>query len=176
MVDSAHREWGLTNDQLEAARNAFREGKTTETHTPTTCRNFLHASNGDANFLDDATLFLVHLANADGPMNADEERFIRDAMSLLGYQAEAIDRLIEYGKSDARSRPPESEAMSRQYALELMELSESYSKAQLQGAYREKAKEFHPDRLGSLSSGLRKLAEERLKEINIAYDLLKNGT
>ncbi len=36
-------------------------------------------------------------------------------------------------------------------------------------AYRQKASEFHPDKLSGVSEGVRKLAEEKLKEINEAY-------
>jgi len=42
-------------------------------------------------------------------------------------------------------------------------------------AYHKLANEFHPDKLSSLSDELRKVAEEKMKEINWAYNQLKRN-
>ena len=65
-----------------------------------------------------------------------------------------------------RKRPntPESQAVL------LLELSVPFDKDQLQTAYRRLVKKFHPD----LNQGCL-LSEEKLKQINQAYTLLKKG-
>ncbi len=51
---------------------------------------------------------------------------------------------------------------------------ESASEQEIREAYRNKMKEYHPDKVASLGAKLRELAEEESKEINRAYeDLLK---
>ncbi|MFA5860515.1 MAG: J domain-containing protein [Candidatus Thermoplasmatota archaeon] len=45
----------------------------------------------------------------------------------------------------------------------------------LRQAYHERAMEYHPDRTAGLAPELRKLAEERMREINEAYRRASNG-
>ena len=48
------------------------------------------------------------------------------------------------------------------------------SEQEIKEAYRNKMKEYHPDKVANLGAKLRNLAEEESKEINRAYeDLLK---
>ena len=42
-------------------------------------------------------------------------------------------------------------------------------------AYREKAKEFHPDKHNNLSEGMKKLAEQEFKKITDAYEKIINS-
>lgn len=56
---------------------------------------------------------------------------------------------------------------------EVLELKEGASKDEVKKAYRELVKKYHPDQYGN--NPLRDLAEEKLREINEAYDyLMKN--
>ena len=57
---------------------------------------------------------------------------------------------------------------------EVLGLQEGASKEEITKAYREFAKKYHPDQYGD--NPLKDLAEERMREINEAYDyLIKNG-
>ena len=44
---------------------------------------------------------------------------------------------------------------------------------QIRRAYRERMKEYHPDRVAGLGAELRELAERKAKEINMAFEELK---
>ena len=44
---------------------------------------------------------------------------------------------------------------------------------EIRRAYRERMKEYHPDRVAGLGSELRELAERKAKEINMAFEELK---
>lgn len=58
---------------------------------------------------------------------------------------------------------------------EVLEIREGSSKEEIKKAYRELAKKYHPDQYGS--NPLRDLAEEKMREINEAYDyLMKNSS
>ena len=46
---------------------------------------------------------------------------------------------------------------------------------QIRTSYRNKQREFHPDRLQSLSQGLRDMAEEHSRLLNLAYETLANS-
>lgn len=58
-------------------------------------------------------------------------------------------------------------------AYRIMEISPTASDEEIKKAYRELALNYHPDNAEQTTLGIKKLAEERFKEINWAYDFLK---
>ena len=57
---------------------------------------------------------------------------------------------------------------------EVLEIKEGSSKEEIKKAYRELAKKYHPDQYGD--NPLKELAEEKMRELNEAYDyLMKNS-
>jgi len=47
---------------------------------------------------------------------------------------------------------------------------------EIKRAYREKAKQWHPDKLDGMAPELREIASERMKRINEAYEVLIAAT
>ena len=58
-------------------------------------------------------------------------------------------------------------------AYRIMEISPAASDEEIKKAYRQLALNYHPDNAEQTTVGIKKLAEERFKEINWAYDFLK---
>jgi hypothetical protein len=58
-------------------------------------------------------------------------------------------------------------------ACEVLDISINATSEQIVTAYRQMAKMYHPDRLAHLAPEFIEVAEERMKEINIAYGVLK---
>lgn len=58
-------------------------------------------------------------------------------------------------------------------AYRIMEISSTASNEEIKQAYRDLALNYHPDNAVQTTLGIKKLAEERFKEINWAYDFLK---
>ena len=58
-------------------------------------------------------------------------------------------------------------------AYRIMEISPAASDEEIIKAYRVLALNYHPDNAEQTTLGIKKLAEERFKEINWAYDFLK---
>ncbi|MEL7568529.1 MAG: DnaJ domain-containing protein, partial [Dehalobacterium sp.] len=63
--------------------------------------------------------------------------------------------------------------MKKNY-YEILGVRENASKEEIRNAYRELVKKYHPDKY--MDNPLAELAEEKLKEINEAYDFLMNNT
>jgi len=72
---------------------------------------------------------------------------------------------------------PEGLPQQNQEALHTLGLTTGAADEQIKAQYRKLAGEYHPDRLGHVSPGLRELAEQKMKAINLAYQtLVRPGT
>ncbi|MFQ6026985.1 MAG: J domain-containing protein [Dehalococcoidia bacterium] len=63
---------------------------------------------------------------------------------------------------------------NRKDYYQILGVDQAASAAEIQAAWRRKAKELHPDRLRQASEAIRSSAEESLKQVNIAYGVLGN--
>lgn len=70
---------------------------------------------------------------------------------------------------------PDLDAM-RTETLRMLDLPVGASDAQIKDAYRKCCKQYHPDTLAGVPDPLKKLAEEKLQQINQAYAFLTNPT
>jgi DnaJ-domain-containing protein 1 len=73
------------------------------------------------------------------------------------------------GKEDPIPPQDEERASRPKNWYEVLEVSASANIAQIKAAYRKKIALYHPDKVAGLGSELRRLAEMRSKEINVAY-------
>lgn len=63
--------------------------------------------------------------------------------------------------------------MSLQRACEVLGVTRTCTRGQIKAAYRQKVREWHPDRLGDCNQAARQFANEQMTEINEAYRLLR---
>ncbi len=56
---------------------------------------------------------------------------------------------------------------------EVLGVKPNASRSELAAKYRELVQQYHPDKVAHLAPEFREVAEQRMKEINAAYDLLK---
>ncbi len=76
-------------------------------------------------------------------------------------------------KKEAPKRPSAPESQSPEEVFNFRP-NENFSKSELKKRYFELLKQNHPDRVASMGHDFKKLAEKNTKEINKAYDKLKN--
>lgn len=89
--------------------------------------------------------------------------------SFHNFQSHRSERL-----SVGDSRKPLQDPLAVQQALKVLGLESLTSPEKIAEAYRHLAQMYHPDKVAGLGPELRTLAEERMKEINAAYQLLKH--
>jgi len=65
--------------------------------------------------------------------------------------------------------------MSQLRACQLLGVTATSSRSQIKAAYRRMVNQSHPDRLERRTEGIRRLANDRMAEINEAYRVLSNG-
>jgi len=114
--------------------------------------------------------FLFSIAVADRELALTEEKFIFDVGEKLGFSKERLIQIkaqflnynAEAGKDDL-------------YYLKKLGLAPGATKQEIKDAYKSMAKTFHPDKLAGVDIAIKKIAEEKFKEIKEAYEnLTKN--
>jgi hypothetical protein len=69
--------------------------------------------------------------------------------------------------------PPQAGNADVDWAYRVFDLPETASNAQIDRAYRKLMSQYHPDRVAGAAPELRKLAEQKSREINAAYDRIQ---
>ena len=80
-----------------------------------------------------------------------------------------------YTRSQSRWGPNPWGNSSQQYrsSYDVLGVSPNASREEVSAAYRRPVQQYHPDKVADLGPELRELAEQRMKEINSAYESLK---
>ena len=110
-------------------------------------------------------LELIHilfgLSKADGHVDKDEVKVIQNISSYLNISQNDLNSI---------------EAMFFKNTLSdftILELEPNASDDELKKAYRKMAAKYHPDKVNHLGNDLKKLAEEKFKSLNEAYQNIK---
>jgi DnaJ like chaperone protein len=117
---------------------------------------------------------------ADGQIHPAEHAMLARIARRLGLaerdveQLEALLRAAGAGPSRAAGPPPQSRLDDAYTALGM---AGDASDGEVKRAYRRLMSENHPDKLAAkgLPESLREVAEERTREINVAYELIKEA-
>ena len=103
-------------------------------------------------------------------------------LALIYFGARLVRRWLgtlgTLGRSGPRPPPPDTargdnRAPQTRNAYDVLEVSSNASQAEIRAAYQRLVRQYHPDRVADMGPELRALAEERTKEINQAYNRLR---
>jgi DnaJ like chaperone protein len=124
----------------------------------------------------------VMTVTADGEIHAAEHAMLVRIARRLGLTERDVAQLEAMLRAGARSAgtgqagaPPPSVWLEDAYTA--LGLTAAASDAEVKRAYRRLVSENHPDKLAArgLPESMRQVAEEKTREINVAYDLIKES-
>ncbi len=104
---------------------------------------------------------LYGIAQADGHVDASEVGIIREIGQHLKLNAQDVDAILAIYVKDTKSY------------YKILEIESSATDQELKKAYRSMAARFHPDKVQHLGPDFQKMAEEKFKAINEAYQQIK---
>jgi DnaJ like chaperone protein len=170
----------LQDEQRRAAIDAFNRGKQPDFDLDTAVDQFARVSRRRAPLVQLFLQLQVMAVAADGRVDAAEHSMLVRIARRLGLhehdvaQLEALLRAGGAGPS-ARGAPPDRDRLADAYAA--LGVSPDSSPADIKRAYRKLISQNHPDKLAArgLPESMRAVAEERSREINAAYDLIKSA-
>ncbi|HZD53757.1 MAG TPA: co-chaperone DjlA, partial [Woeseiaceae bacterium] len=170
----------LSGEQREAAKAAFNRGKASGFDVDAAADAFAQVARGRAPLIQLFLQVQLMAVAADGNVHPAEHEMLVRVARRLGLterdvmQLEALLRATSAGPSAAGSSPPR-QRLDDAYAA--LGLSPNASAVEIKRAYRRLMSRNHPDKLASrgLPESMREIAEERSREINAAYDLIKEA-
>lgn len=169
----------LSDDERETAKAAFNRGKATDFDVDAEAAKLARIRYGRAPLFQLFLQIQCMAVAADGHVHpAEHEMLVRVARGL-GLterdvaQLEALLRATATGWSSADT----DSGVRLNDAYTALGLSADASVAETKRAYRRLISQNHPDKLAAkgLPDGMRKIAEERAREINVAYELIKGA-
>ena len=96
-------------------------------------------------------------------------RYIARYLDISAYDQRTIEAKYQYG--NRQSAAQRGDLADQYYAV--LGLEKGASEEEIKKAYRKLSMKYHPDKVGHLGEEFRNVAEEKMKEINEAYDYFK---
>jgi DnaJ like chaperone protein len=170
----------LSPEQKEAAKAAFNRGKAPGFDLEGEIDEFARATRG-AHVLHQLFLQIqVSAVAADGQVHPAEHAMLVRVARRLGMAELEVARLEALLRAAAAGSPTTSGPAPQQRladAYTALGVTPEASVGEIKRAYRKLISENHPDKLAArgLPESMRKVADERARELNAAYDLIKKA-
>lgn len=164
----------LSGEQRESARAAFNRGKAPDFDLDAEVAKFERVSRGMRPILVMFLQIQCAAVAADGNVHAAEHQMLVRVARLLGLDEADVAQLEALLRTGTGGPSPQQKLDDAYTALGL---STSATDSQIKQAYRRLMSQNHPDKLTGkgLPESMREMAEERTREISIAYTAIKEA-
>lgn len=174
----------LNPDQQRAAIELFNRGKQPDFDLDAALAQFRAACFGRHDLMRMFLQIQLHAALADGRLHPAERAMFERICALLGISEFELRQYEQFINAQRRYQGAHTGAglrMAREDVLatayQTLGVSPQASDADIKTAYRRLMKENHPDKLVArgLPEAMLKLAQEKVQQINVAYDTVKEA-
>ena len=184
------KQLGMTPEHRKEAIRLFKQGSLSDFSLDETIADFKATTGDAANLKQLLVMYLLGAALADGKMEVVEQELLREIAIKLGFSEQSFNQLLMMVQAQSQFRgggyqytgggqqsSAASAASSLASAYQALGVEKDVSDSALKKTYRKLMSEFHPDRLigQGLPEDMIKVATERSKEIQAAYDLIKKS-
>ncbi|MBT8066804.1 MAG: co-chaperone DjlA [Gammaproteobacteria bacterium] len=171
----------LNDEQRRQAKAAFTKGKQADFDLDAAVDRFAAVSRGRAPLIQLFLQLQCMAVAADGQFHPAEHAMLVRIAGRLGLgerdvaQLESLLRAATGQGARGRTGAPPQDRLSDAYVA--LGVDPDATPAEIKRAYRKLISQNHPDKLASrgLPESMRAVAEERSREINAAYDLVKSA-
>jgi DnaJ like chaperone protein len=171
------RRMKLTSEQTTAAIKLFTEGKRTDFPLSRVLQSLRACAQGRRDVLHTFVEIQLQAALADGNLHPDTRRVLWQVCSELDISRLELAQLEAIARAQGRRANPTRAAPTDRlaHAYGVLGVERSASDDDLKKAYRRLMSQHHPDKLVSrgLPQEMVDLARDKAREINTAYDLIK---
>ena len=179
-VEQIFRMLNLSDELRESAKASFNRGKQPQFDLDAAVDKFAEMSRGRRPLVSLFLQLQVMAVAADGRIDAAEHAMlVRIAQRLRLDEADVaqLEALLRAatGRPSAPGAAPRKNRLADAYTA--LGVSPESSPAEIKRSYRKLISQNHPDKLASrgLPESMRAVAEERSRELNAAYDLIKEA-
>ena len=116
--------------------------------------------------------FMYAISVSDGHLAVSEDEFIFKVGKKLGFTISRLNDIRnQFVEKEEKTKSSFSDPKKAAY-IKKLGLNGNPTKEEIKKAYRKLAKEYHPDKLVGVSETIKKIAEEKFREIQEAYEFL----
>jgi len=170
----------LSPEQKDAAKAAFTRGKAPDFDLEGEVDRFVQSARDGVGMFQLFLQVQLSAVAADGQVHPAEHAMLVRIARRLGLSELDLARLeallrAAAGGSATAGGPPPKQRLDDAYAA--IGVTPEASESEIKRAYRKLMSENHPDKLAAkgLPDSMRQLAEERARELNVAYDLIRKA-
>lgn len=175
-VEMFIKKMGMTTEHREQAIAQFKRGSVADFEIAETLNAFMEVCGQTLNLKHVLLMYLIVMALADGKVDAAEQSLLEQVALRLGYSRAAFKQMLDMVLNQAHfasGQPLSNTALADAYKA--LGVSETNTDQEIKRAYRKLMSQYHPDKLigQGLPEDMIAVATEQAKEIQVAYDLIK---